>query len=273
MKKEITTKTRSILAALLLVSGLQAQAQVVIGSETPSEAAALLQLKEHNAPPGSGGETSRKGGLLLPRVELKELSDVTVLPSGAGEDKKKELTGLLVYNVNTSGGMEEGIYEWEGDRWYLLEPVSDVSGFFTQKKLLRDTLTVANAPCVHAGIFEFRIAPNTDNLEKKPQFRVAGALPAATTFWYHVTRFWDYNAINTANTPVPQVGYSFDVKKEEIASGDPGWHDFHSAQLEKEDQRYEIWLADPVNERLYGVNFLIFQSALRPVYAILVITY
>ncbi|MDR1937213.1 MAG: hypothetical protein LBQ73_01775 [Tannerellaceae bacterium] len=270
MKRQVKAKIRWILSALLFVSGLQAQ--VVIGSSSPSEPAALLQIKEYNAPSGSGGETAKSGGLLLPRVDLKGLSDVTVIPSNAGDDKKKELAGLLVYNVNTSG-MEEGIYEWDGARWYLLEPISDVSGFSTRKKMLRGSMTTANAPSLRMGIFEFRISPDPDALKKKPQFRIAGALPAKTTFWLHVTRFWDYNEINKPNMQVPQVGYTFDVKMEEISTNDTGWHDIHSAQLAKEDQRYEVWLADPVNERLYAIEFLIFQSELKPAYAILATEY
>ncbi|MDR1918869.1 MAG: hypothetical protein LBQ65_04385 [Tannerellaceae bacterium] len=270
MKRQLKTKTLSILAALLLVAGLQAQ--VVIGSSKPCEPAALLQIKEYNAPQGSGGETAQSGGLLLPRVELKDLSDITVIPSKASADKKKELTGLLVYNVNTSG-MEEGIYEWDGSRWYLLEPISNVSGFTSRKKLLRGALTAANIPYVRIGIFEFRIAPNPGSLEKKPQFRIVGPLPATTTFWFQLTRFWDYNEINRPNMQLPEVGYSFDLKKAEIAPGDLNWRDFHSAQLKKKDQRYEIWLADPVNEHLYSINFLIFQSELKPVYAILATEY
>jgi hypothetical protein len=269
MKQRIIT----ICLALPLLIAASAQAQVVIGSSTPSEPAALLQLKEYDSPSGSGGETAKSGGLLLPRVELKDLGNPTVIPADAGADKKKELTGLLVYNVNTSSGMEEGIHEWDGTRWYLLEPISNTSGFSTRKKLLRGEMTATNVPTLRMGIFEFRICHDPDPLKRKPQFRVAGALPAKTAFWFQVTRFWDYNVMGIPNMQVPQVGYTFDVGKRDIAPSDAQWYDFHSEDLKKEDQRYELWIADPLNDRLYGIDILIFQTELEPAFAILVAEY
>jgi hypothetical protein len=266
MKRDVKIKILLIFSALLLAPGLRAQ--VVIGSSsTLSEEAAILQIKEYDAPAGSGGETANRGGILLPRVELKSLSDITVLPPDAPEDKKLNLTGLLVYNVNTSG-MDEGIYEWGGTRWYLLEVLSDVSGSYTRKALLRDSITEANAPLLRMGIFEFRISPSPDLLGKKPQYRIAGSLTEATAFWFHVTRYWDFNEMGNPTQP-PGVGYSFDVRKETVSPGDATWHDFHTANLKKGDQQFEVWLADPINEHLYNIQFLIFQSASKPTYVIL----
>ncbi|MDR1981390.1 MAG: hypothetical protein LBQ39_07215 [Tannerellaceae bacterium] len=272
MKREIKRKTLWMLSALLLVSGVRAQ--VVIGSTlTPSEPAASLQIKEYDAPAGSGGATATKGGLLLPRVELKSLSDVTVIPANAGKDKIVNLTGLLVYNVNTTD-MDEGIYEWDGTRWYLLEPVSEVSGSSSRKTMVRGPFTELNAPALRMGIFEFRITPSTDALKRIPQFRLLRDVPAATVFWYNIARFWDYNEINKSNAAIPQVGYSFDVKGDTILPVDSRkWHNLHNAELKKENQRFEVWLTDPVHGHLYWVQFLIFQSEIKPAYAILATEY
>ncbi|MDR1937386.1 MAG: hypothetical protein LBQ73_02665 [Tannerellaceae bacterium] len=267
MKRHIKIKTGLIFSAMLLAPGLRAQ--VVIGSSTTSsEPAALLQIKEYDAAPGSGGKTATKGGLLLPRVELKGLSDITVLPANAGKDKKSDLTGLLVYNVNTSG-MEEGIYEWDGERWYLLEPSSKESDFVTLKSLQRAPITESNAPKLRMGMFEFRIEP----VDKKPQCRCVDPLEKNTDFWFNVTRFWDFNEINTVNNELPNVGYTFDIKKKTISTTDSQWFDFHTDKLKKDDQRFDVWLADPVNNHLYNIRFLIFQSTSAPAYIILAAEY
>ncbi|MDR1880946.1 MAG: hypothetical protein LBQ78_08440 [Tannerellaceae bacterium] len=273
MKRDIKIKTLWILSALLLVSGVRAQ--VVIGSSlTPSEPAASLQIKEYDAPAGSGGATADKGGLLLPRVELKSLSDITVIPANAGKDKLANLTGLLIYNVNTSN-LDEGIYEWDGTRWYFLEPISEISGSSSRKTVVRGNFTTAAAaPLLRMGIFEFRLTPSTDVLNRIPQFRLLRDVPSPTVFWYSVTRFWDYNEINSPNRPIPQVGYSFDVKGDTISPvNSREWRNVHKSPLKKEDQRYEVYLADPIYGHLYRVQFLIFQSALKPAYIILATEY
>lgn len=101
-------------------------AQVTIGSDIPPSRAALLELKEKE--PDTNNSTAEKGGLLLPRVSLK--NKVTLLPFIANDanfrnnvDKVKDRhTGLIVYNVTTDfvEDLCPGTYEWDGNVWKRL---------------------------------------------------------------------------------------------------------------------------------------------------------
>jgi hypothetical protein len=259
MKLYLQKTTLYLCFALFLASGLQAQ--VVIGSLTTSEPAAILQIKEHNASPGTGEATASGGGLLLPRVALKSLSDVTVLPSSADADKKLELTGLLVYNVNTAGALAEGIYEWDGTSWNQWDAVSETSKTTTQKAVVKaTTLTDSNTPTVRMGIFDFRINPS----DKKPQCRLIAKPGTSVDYWYNITRFWDEN----------NTGFTFDSKSMAFNTTDYGWKTLQSRELRKNDLRCEVWLADVGNIHAYKILFLIATTGLTtPVYAVIVTEY
>ena len=51
-------------------------------------------------------------GLLIPRVNLRNTLDVTTIANPA--------RSLLVYNLNTGAGIQEGFYFWDGSRWQPL---------------------------------------------------------------------------------------------------------------------------------------------------------
>ena len=95
---------------LLLLMGLGAagvKAQVRIGGNGAPNASAVLDLNATDA------TTAGTKGLALPRVALTSntmlLSDVTT-----------NLTGMLVYNTSTTGGIgvdAMGIYYWDGAHW------------------------------------------------------------------------------------------------------------------------------------------------------------
>jgi len=82
------------------------KAQVRIGSNTPPNASAVLDLNANDTNNGTLG-------LALPRVAL---TSNTMLLSGVTSN----LTGMMVYNTSTTGGTgvnTRGIYYWNGTTW------------------------------------------------------------------------------------------------------------------------------------------------------------
>ena len=82
------------------------KAQVRIGSNTPPNASAVLDLNANDTNSGTLG-------LALPRVAL---TSNTMLLSGVTSN----LTGMMVYNTSTTGGTGVntiGIYYWNGTNW------------------------------------------------------------------------------------------------------------------------------------------------------------
>jgi hypothetical protein len=280
-----------LLFALLFAAGLQAQ--VSIGSLLPPEPAALLQIKEYDATT-PGGETADKGGVLLPRLYLNSVTDITVVANASAE-QKAALTGLMVYNENKTGGMEEGICEWNGSEWILLETESKHSGSKTTKAVARlnaNELTDNNVPLVNAGIFEFRIKPPTGNNWKlmAPQMRLAQQVNQKISVWYHIARFWDYNASGNARTSTsgssnphnsnedpPKVGYTYEAEKKELGPSTTlayNWTDLHTRPLKKDDTRFEVWVADPTSDHVYNVQFIYAVTGLsKPFCAVIVTEY
>ncbi|MDR2811366.1 MAG: hypothetical protein LBB84_12590 [Tannerellaceae bacterium] len=255
MKTYIKIKTLWLFFALPLATGLQAQ--VSIGSMSPSEPAALLQIKEYDAPEGSGGETARSGGLLLPRVELTSLTDITkFVPSGSSA----ELTGLLVYNVKTTAGIAEGVYEWDGVAWNPLNTTSRTTGSFTQKSVTRST----DIPLVSIGIFEFRI----DIQKRRAQYRLVEAPAANATLYCHVACFAEGEDDDK---------YTYDTKELLLDPNDYStWKNFHTNA--EYDQRIEVWVLDPNGYRVYNIQFIMISTQktsdiLFPAFAVLATEY
>lgn len=104
-------------------------AQVTIGmSEKPAKTA-LLQLKDQTS--DASNVTSKKGGLLLPRVRLVNLKTLEpfMSPSVANYAEEKKLsTGLLVYNVNEqpTDNIHPGVYCWDGEEWKISSATAPV---------------------------------------------------------------------------------------------------------------------------------------------------
>lgn len=91
----------SILISFLL--SVHAISQVGIGTTSPSNGA-MLDI------------TSSEMGLLIPRVDIVDLTTVAPIVGGA-------TVGLLVYNTNTTSG--EGFHYWNGSDWIPITPVDD----------------------------------------------------------------------------------------------------------------------------------------------------
>jgi hypothetical protein len=255
MKKNI--KIQFIFLSLLFTASLHAQ--VTIGSTEIPEPAALLQIKEHEAV--SGSETAEKG-ILLPRVKLTDLSDITVIPD-SDPDKIADLTGLLVYNVNTSG-MKAGIYEWDGQEWVPLEILAEDEGAYIKKALVQtSSLTDDNAPTVNVGRFSFRFSPN-----KQAQCKMNTSLSANETLGFHIARFWELKDQTTGS----YIGYTYDAQKLNFTSDNYStWKNLHSAAMNGEE-RWDVWLADTLKNKVYNVQFIIFTK-ITPTYIVLVTEY
>jgi len=106
----------------MVVLSIHIQGQVTIGSEFPPEKAALLDIKSQNSTNGTASSTL--GGILLPRVALLNLNDLsafTTININASDYAQQKLRhkGLMVYNVNvsTTNNLEEGVYIWNGTVW------------------------------------------------------------------------------------------------------------------------------------------------------------
>lgn len=102
---------------IILFTGIFAEslsAQVMIGSTDAPDKAKLLQLADG------------PGGLGLPRVQLVSLTTLQPFIAGTpNADDAKAHTGLMVYNLTTTGDFKQGIYVWDGAKW---TDVAEVAG-------------------------------------------------------------------------------------------------------------------------------------------------
>ena len=89
----------SLLISLLMGNILKAQVGIGTSLFTP-DASAELEIQSTNK------------GLLIPRVALTSVNDVTTIPSPA--------TSLLVYNNGTGGLTPTGFYYWNGSQWQMI---------------------------------------------------------------------------------------------------------------------------------------------------------
>jgi len=128
MKTKIVVLLLGIFYLLLPV-----QSQVTIGSISQPREGSLLELKETD----NTDDNSMKG-FSLPRVRLNSPNSLTVDDDSKGGEYK----GLTVQNTNTSGGLVEGVYCWDGKMWEL---VVAVDGQGTDGQLLTSK-GAGNAP-------------------------------------------------------------------------------------------------------------------------------
>ncbi|GHT05174.1 hypothetical protein FACS189440_12860 [Bacteroidia bacterium] len=112
-------KKMFLLLLLSLVLGTASMnAQVTVGSVQDPAKAALLDIKSQTNL--KGGETTSKGGLLLPRVQLQTLNSLRPFIASETATDKLEHIGLEVYNITDNTIFKPGIYYWNGNQWKLL---------------------------------------------------------------------------------------------------------------------------------------------------------
>lgn len=114
---------RISLILAIIIAGLitsTTSAQVTIGSTISPKAGALLDLKQFESE--SGDATANKG-LMLPRLELTDLTSLKDIAEAKQQDKLI-YTGLIVYNVkeriDPCSVIPAGVYLWDGERWQSL---------------------------------------------------------------------------------------------------------------------------------------------------------
>jgi len=108
-------KVLFLLLFLLVLGAAGTNAQVRIGGDGAPHTAAVLDLNVDD----SDTPTENKGALALPRVSLATNTDEL---NGA-----TPLTGMLVYNTNTTMG--KGVYFWDGSNWVIISG-DGIVGFY-----------------------------------------------------------------------------------------------------------------------------------------------
>ena len=126
----------------VLCSTCLLHAQTGIGTRTP-DASTILEVSSD----------AKKGGVLLPKVNLQNALDVTTIPNPAA--------GLMVYNTNTAGIAPNEVetdhhYFWNGSRWVDLADINTLKKlllpqvFFCQEPIEQE-LTPANRSTINGG--------------------------------------------------------------------------------------------------------------------------
>ena len=125
-----TIKSLLLTAMLLLATFTTLQAQVTMGSNIKTTRAALLELKTQQTAgtvptvTDDANITSTTGGLLLPRVKLKNVNTMEPFIADDNTDWlantssiKEKLAGLMVYNLTNDGTFYPAVYTWDGSSW------------------------------------------------------------------------------------------------------------------------------------------------------------
>lgn len=160
-----------LLTFMLIVAFTHIKSQVTIGSDTPPEQGALLQLKTQDATTDGGVTTGiGGGGLLLPRVELTDrntLEPFIQKDDPANEEyikTKKRYTGMVVYNLADLTDLKIGICYWNGDKWnniYDTEALISANGW-----MLKGNQLTGNEDSFIGTIDNQKISFRTNNQER-----------------------------------------------------------------------------------------------------------
>jgi hypothetical protein len=117
------------LFALFVCYGANLTAQVNMGSLNSPHPGAVLDISQ----------TEAELGLLLPRVELSDLTIFQLVNSNANDFDKIQTsgTGMLVYNTRVSieKNLEQGLYTWDGKQWNLVHGSSATGNMKAKDKL------------------------------------------------------------------------------------------------------------------------------------------
>jgi uncharacterized protein (TIGR02145 family) len=118
MKYKKALRLSAVLGIISLMS-LPLHTQVTIGSGKNPVKGALLDLKQSDT---NGGSTNATKGLMLPRVTLTDLNDITTGDiTGVTAANKDAHIGLTVYNLTQCDGkFAQGVYTWTGTEWLQL---------------------------------------------------------------------------------------------------------------------------------------------------------
>jgi hypothetical protein len=252
----LNVKTWLILWMATPAISLGLSGQVAVGLDVCPEKAALLQLKDKQAAPGTKEATAAKGGLLLPRVELAGMNEFTLIASPT-EAQKKDHTGLLVYNlkIDAEHRLEKGVYQWDGDKWRILQKTTKTEGIAVKKSIYR-AKTPIDTCIAKLGLFEFRIALSRRN-DYTSQFRLAQgtAMPEKKIYGllnWDRDRSIDYESRGWLNLK----NNDFEFSTRLFSIGDGLWCDIMT--WNQNTEKHEMWVSDMDNDHIYHVQFLVF---------------
>jgi hypothetical protein len=154
-------KVLFLMLFLTIVGTAGMNAQVKIGENTAPRKGALLDLNG-----------LVKGGLLLPNVDIDDLSAIPVTftdPAVAGQADAPELTGMIVWNTHPG---VEGVYMWNGTEWKIIsgggttEPPADcttapsgtsISGFSGTYNLNAEFEVICNATTAGVTLYTWDV--------------------------------------------------------------------------------------------------------------------
>ena len=113
---------RVLFYACLLGGSYVANAQVGIGTPTPS-VSAMLDIE------------STDKGILIPRIALNDLTNYQLF-NATTEASRPEVVGMLVFNttVNETKGMKAGFHYWDGQKWQLITSEKEITNIVTEIK-------------------------------------------------------------------------------------------------------------------------------------------
>lgn len=207
----IPKKTTTILAVLIFTFSYNLKAQVTIGSSLEPEKAAILDIKDKkNETNPNELETADLGGLLLPRVNLNDITKFDIFSTVHENDgdiatQKKRHTGLMVYNLNEAPlkNLEKGIYVWNGEKWEKSSFVRRVNFFYMPS-------IKVEAP--NSG-YEGRIELYKEYKKQfeQPVAKSTGA-PASIPFYaaesdlYYYISDWDTSVFDVNNSTIDENG-------------------------------------------------------------------
>lgn len=186
-------------------------AQVTVGSAIEPEKAAILDLKDKkNEVNPDELETADKGGFLLPRVKLNDITKFDVFSTvnetdGDISTQKKRHTGLMVYNLNEQPdkNLEEGIYVWNGEKWEKSSFVRRVNFFY---------MPSIKVPAPSSGYTgQIELYEEYKKQFQQPAARSIGA-PASIPFYaddedlYYYISYWDTSVFDQNNWSISEKG-------------------------------------------------------------------
>jgi hypothetical protein len=123
--KKLQIRTLITLFFTFQVLTLELYSQVTVGSDIAPAKGALFDVKTQI--PDKQNITSSSGGIVLPRVRLKDVNKLEPFISDNDpdiDDLKKKHVGLTVYNLSSDAGFVSGLYVWSGQKW--LKKVDDI---------------------------------------------------------------------------------------------------------------------------------------------------
>ena len=205
-------------------------AQVTVGSFEVPAPGALLQLKE-NANVTDGNANSNKG-LLLPRVRLTTLNDISDISGATGQ--KTEHTGLMVYNTNAcldASGGADGLYIWNGTKWELLGDLRLSNGVYTITDSRDGDVYLARNFGSEAGDWML------ENMRYDPNL-------------YPDPNFVDYNHLAAESTTDKNYCYAETQETPYIVANHPSSH----WETRKKNGLLYTWMAATNGENITGLN-------------------